>query len=134
MLMNVQKDLQHFNSRPHEEVDLCKNWFKTQIMQFQLTTSRGGRPNGVVRYIGLLHISTHDLTRRSTRLLRCILSNRLHFNSRPHEEVDLSLYVVPLAFKYFNSRPHEEVDLQIFLPYHPVLTFQLTTSRGGRPS
>ena len=56
----------HFNSRPHEEVDLV-----------QIFTSK------------LFLISTHDLTKRSTVYAPLtVKSSYNHFNSRPHEEVD----------------------------------------------
>ena len=56
-------------------------------------------------------ISTHDLTRRSTFLLS----------------------LDEIGGGYFNSRPHEEVDLPKIEAAVEVVTFQLTTSRGGRP-
>ena len=84
------------------------------VSVFQLTTSRGGRPFAV-----------------------CFLLRLVHFNSRPHEEVD---YVEVQPYKidnisthdltrrstmlpvlimaregYFNSRPHEEVDGHLIL-------------------
>ena len=124
---------QHFNSRPHEEVDT--DWFPAYggTEAFQLTTSRRGRPRKVHRLHGSM----------------------THFNSRPHEEVDVISVTVDFCQKifqlttsrrgrrqgvlewqrdhkisthdltkrstvcwicarqstwYFNSRPHEEVD------------------------
>ena len=56
---------QHFNSRPHEEVDQQNLAIETARILFQLTTSRRGRP-----------------ARRRTNGIR------KNFNSRPHEEVD----------------------------------------------
>ena len=76
-----------------------------------------------------------------------------HFNSRPHEEVDKTNTWSTQTRWYFNSRPHEEVDLFVCCELFVVristhdltrrsteqmyraawmLTFQLTTSRGGR--
>ena len=55
----------YFNSQPHEEVD-------------QNHCNRKMECN----------ISTHDLTRRSTRQREQESAMRSHFNSRPHEEVD----------------------------------------------
>ena len=59
----------YFNSRPHEEVDVycCAIW--TNIGIFQLTTSRRGRRIRRRRKLLYNRISTHDLTKRSTRLL-----------------------------------------------------------------
>ena len=84
-----------------------------------------------------------------------MIKDDLHFNSRPHEEVDLSEFLQPvLGYFYFNSRPHEEVDRvhQVYRlrgvhfnsrPHEEVDSafdsegkfiglFQLTTSRRGR--
>ena len=36
----------------------------------------------------IMDISTHDLTRRSTPLILAEFHFYVHFNSRPHEEVD----------------------------------------------
>ena len=100
-------------------------------------------------------ISTHDLTRRSTFLLQFRHIRFSHFNSRPHEEVDVGGIVecqTSISFQlttsrggrpifsgttakqaeYFNSRPHEEVDQKTADSAHLLATFQLTTSRGGR--
>ena len=100
----------YFNSRPHEEVDAS---FQTQYglrLSFQLTTSRGGRPASLLARHVIVNISTHDLTRRSTSRLLLLLVFQLHFNSRPHEEVD-------------SVTPDQAGDGKIF---------QLTTSRRGR--
>ena len=97
---------------------------------FQLTTSRGGRPE-VGIFDEYIDISTHDLTRRSTVIsdmgqwynifqLTTSRGGRLHqrqlpqsyfyFNSRPHEEVDRYSGCTITDNENFNSRPHEEVD------------------------
>ena len=77
------------------------------------------------------------------------------FNSRPHEEVDLSTDSSCPDSRPFNSRPHEEVDVCFVhrckfydLSIHDLTrrsttdlrggeddarSFQFTTSRGGRP-
>ena len=104
-----------------------------------------------------LHLSTHDLTRRSTGNELWLYLGCDSFNSRPHKEVD------HIRFNYkrspitsFNSRPHKEVDdvFPVFLDclnlsthdltrrstftsiriYGILRNFQLTTSQGGRPS
>ena len=60
-----------------------------------------------------IEISTHDLTRRSTRKRFEVGEAREHFNSRPHEEVDEASALLLVDHQYFNSRPHEEVDKQV---------------------
>ncbi len=80
----------HFNSRPHEEVDVCPLKFlvgHSAISTHDLT--KRSTFNGCVPF-AYVFISTHDLTKRSTF-------------SRPAQR---------LSFLYFNSRPHEEVDLR----------------------
>ena len=121
----------YFNSRPHEEVDRSKGWINVYLKYFnsrpheevdflidvEFPTYRyfNSRPheevdeNGVTT-IKLIGISTHDLTKRSTK-----------FN-----------IICEYINQYFNSRPHEEVDLlTVRLPYVGEV-FQLTTSRRGR--
>ena len=58
--------VEHFNSRPHEEVDDGCTAICIRHTTFQLTTSRGGRPLRHNPGPKFLSISTHDLTRRST--------------------------------------------------------------------
>ena len=55
-----------FNSRPHTEVDASRDFVRSFSVVFQLTTSHGGRR--LFRLLSILryHLSTHDLTRRST--------------------------------------------------------------------
>ena len=60
----------HFNSRPHEEVDQLKEPFPQEDQLFQLTTSRRGRLEGLRNSFNSWFISTHDLTKRSTRRCR----------------------------------------------------------------
>ena len=52
----------------------------------------------------------------------------LHFNSRPHEEVDEIEQDGEGAVGYFNSRPHEEVDIihSLFVPLDAISTHDLT--------
>ena len=120
--------VRYFNSRPHEEVDQGQvlKWAldfvfqltrrsttvtvnTAEIIVFQLTTSRGGRPYSIrVLYI-LCHISTHDLARRSTCSQPDIPLD-LHFNSRPRKEVDGRNILTIAVGIYFNSRPRKEVD------------------------
>ena len=56
----------------------------------------------------------------------------VHFNSRPHEEVDKEFPYLKNTVLYFNSRPHEEVDTTVVVPSNADASFQLTTSRRGR--
>ena len=57
-------------------------------------------------------ISTHDLTKRSTRWLELMAKPSKNFNSRPHEEVDCPDEGTTESEGDFNSRPHEEVDME----------------------
>ena len=57
---------QYFNSRPHEEVDDSRKCSCAFCGIFQLTTSRRGRLIGAAVAVQL-RISTHDLTKRSTK-------------------------------------------------------------------
>ena len=122
----------HFNSRPHKEVDKPPLFFILKPSLFQLTTSQGGRQWGSIEKMITFIISTHDLTRRSTKV--CIASlvfgsfqlttsqggrrrgcpssgRETYFNSRPHKEVDRLHTSAKRLRSYFNSRPHKEVDL-----------------------
>ena len=56
----------YFNSRPHKEVDVEYMYLPVTRLIFQLTTSQGGRLLVTYSVIFQIHISTHDLTRRST--------------------------------------------------------------------
>ena len=76
-----------FNSRPHEEVDVC-----------------------LCQWPHKADVSTHDLTKRSTRSGGVWYWIAIRFNSRPHEEVDRSMASACLWPEWF----------------------QLTTSRRGR--
>ena len=119
---------------------------------FQLTTSRGGRHFRHHRPSCPAIISTHDLTRRSTRVAFRKNWKIKSFNSRPHEEIDafyrclINVLVISthdLARRstlaivrdeqvcyYFNSRPHEKVDIT-----RPEVFFNnfYFNSQGGRP-
>ncbi len=55
-----------FNSRPHAEVDVAPLSFVCSPALFQLTTSRRGRPVCLNPSCKPAHLSTHDLTQRST--------------------------------------------------------------------
>ena len=79
-----------FNSRPHEEVDVSVLKVHTvyDVSTHDLTKRSTSTDSP---HTGNLDVSTHDLTKRST--LRCLLSGLYQqcFNSRPHEEVDVGL-------------------------------------------
>ena len=99
----------YFNSRPHEEVDQPHS--VDAIIHLYFNSRPHEEVDGYVFIeCPICHISTHDLTRRST--LRCLSDaiENLHFNSRPHEEVDC-----------MNNNAFQQYRV-----------FQLTTSRGGR--
>ena len=122
----------YFNSRPHEEVDglwpVCWNVFQI----FQLTTSRGGRHDSLIfsNSADVFQLTTSRGGRRSRFHLP--MAFPLHFNSRPHEEVDDDTIVIPIQrpiFQLTTSRGGRRNDLGR-KPFIEI--FQLTTSRGGR--
>ena len=98
----------HFNSRPHEEVDIIhhntiesmykyfnsrprKEWqMETTEHELDISTHDLARRSTVPHdpETGLLIISTHDLTRRSTKSNASTILNGVNFNSRSHKEVD----------------------------------------------
>ena len=78
-------------------------------------------------------LSTHDLTQRSTEHLQMQDEKIDTFNSRPHAEVDKLRIMVMKSCCSFNSRPHAEVDQYGTLWRCVKGSFQLTTSRRGRP-
>ena len=103
------------------------------MIVFQLTTSRGGRPQQMMQAEIDLSISTHDLTRRSTLCGRgCFKSDYIsthdltrrstgdvsdadqRINISTHDLTRRSTVWTFIGYRlkiYFNSRPHEEVDL-----------------------
>ena len=99
-----------FNSRPHEEVDDFLEAVGKVPIEFQLTTSRRGRP--VVSAVVRLFIK--------------------RFNSRPHEEVDHVPYdfaeIIDVSTHDLTKRSTQSMAQQF-----QGLLFQLTTSRRGRP-
>ena len=78
-----------FNPRPHKEVDRKTAEDDEEKINFQSTTSQGGRPSPECDQDFLIGLSIHDLTRRSTRELGLTPSSYRTFNPRPHKEVDL---------------------------------------------
>ena len=99
-----------FNSRPHEEVDPPPVPIPFNFSIFQLTTSRRGR-QAVAGFQGRPgHISTHDLTKRST-VRAYVMRYFVHIST--HDLTKRSTF-------------RRSAILSIWL-------FQLTTSRRGRP-
>ena len=84
--------IMYFNSRPHEEVDFWSRMTLSISRTFQLTTSRRGRQYRPARVPPMCHISTHDLTKRSTFSVAFSAPSLRYFNSRPHEEVDCARF------------------------------------------
>ena len=143
----------YFNSRPHKEVDQTQHSAIHSLITFQLTTSQGGRLSRVFSSWVCPHISTHDLTRRSTAIC-CAFTRADAFQlttsqgGRPLSNHDVAsalafqlttsqggrhqVVVVVVRFMYFNSRPHKEVDRKHRLRRSVWEKFQLTTSQGGR--
>ena len=98
---------------------------------FQLSTSRGGRQATAEHQVPQ---ATFQLTtsRRGRLDISVAFHQAYHFNSRPHEEVDIAFFRLFFANRisthdltkrstcvfaqsrwawyYFNSRPHKEVD------------------------
>ena len=76
-------------------------------------------------------ISTHDLTRRSTAALIFPAFHSSYFNSRPHKEVDCSLWFATL-FQVFQLTTSQGGRLNAVKTGVTTAIFQLTTSQGGR--
>ena len=98
-----------FNSRPHTEVDINSCSYIYRKWSFQLTTSHGGRPIRSGERDYCYYLSTHDLTRRSTRYILGIAAE-LFFQLTTSHGGRLRLYDFPRRVDPFNSRPHTEVD------------------------
>ena len=64
-----------------------------ELEAFQLTTSQGGRRAFCHAAGDRSAISTHDLTRRSTKVIVHSFADSFHFNSRPHKEVDVGFHL-----------------------------------------
>ena len=122
-----------FNSRPHEEVDGTFSVPDESSKTFQLTTSRRGRHRIRINDRYGIHLSTHDLTKRSTLHFHKLFLVHQSFNSRPHEEVDpkplIAYNIIVLSTHDLTKRS----TTQGFRAARYVGVFQLTTSRRGRP-
>ena len=117
---------------------------------FQLTTSRRGRPFHAVDGLGIIDLSTHDLTQRSTlqgsgyntpdRLSTHDLTQRSTYSSRcgaaqdylsTHDLTQRSTVLLldgTICITAFNSRPHAEVDIALcgLYIYQHLSTHDLT--------
>ena len=103
--------LKYFNSRPREEVEAASGILNAKYLVFQLTISRRGRRLLLTNQSDAEIISTHDLTRRSTRVaFRKIGKSSLSTHDLARRST-LAIVRDEQVCYYFNSRPHEEVDL-----------------------
>ena len=126
------REFLYFNSRPHEEVDDLTIITDEPFWIFQLTTSRRGRQFDVLAILLPVTISTHDLTKRSTRREKNMKEVKLHFNSRPHEEVDV-FFGLNFSTKSISTHDLTKRSTELFFCcLFSVYIFQLTTSRRGR--
>ena len=98
-----------FNSRPHEEVDA---WCRRRVTALFVSTHDLTKRSTRIVYFAIvsLNVSTHDLTKRSTS--RILLAARC-----------------AVMFQLTTSRRGRH---RIFFPNQSGFTFQLTTSRRGR--
>ena len=102
------------------------------MLAFQLTTSQGGRQATAWAHDKLGLISTHDLTKRSNALRIFRLQIQVHFNSRPHEEVDSQSSALPLHPNISTHDLTKRSTATDVMDSYSVSIFQLTTSRRGR--
>ena len=120
-----------FNSRPHTEVDMERHealMDDLKLSTHDLTRRSTREDSGRDRSRSL---STHDLTRRSTSKERLQKLKITSFNSRPHTEVDeidlLSYPIRVLSTHDLTRRSTYWTDFDFMAE-----NFQLTTSHGGR--
>ena len=102
------------------------------LLIFQLTTSQGGRPRLICPAIGRSGISTHDLARRST-IYRC-LDHSIQICISTHDLARRSTLSLPLFLKIGYISTHDLARRSTMAHHLSSLeiTFQLTTSQGGR--
>ena len=124
--------IRYFNSRAHVERDPRHLPLSTTRLIFQLTRSRGARRHMLGDLVSLKQISTHALTWSATPRTRCEFSLPRHFNSRAHVERDTEDKTKKRRILNFNSRAHVERDRQTVNLAVPIVSFQLTRSRGAR--
>ena len=122
----------HFNSRPHEEVDLrlLSEVEEMKTISTHDLTKRSTKLS--MQSHNMLHISTHDLTKRSTNTHDVYLKASNYFNSRPHEEVDKSPILKKLSWTIFQLTTSRRGRLVAQQKSVTPAAFQLTTSRRGR--
>ena len=85
--------LTYFNSRPHKEVDTVPTSIPLHCLIFQLTTSQGGRLL-LGTSLATLFIFQLTTSQGGRRLGKCNRLLHLHFNSRPHKEVDIYIVLI----------------------------------------
>ena len=124
--------LEPFNSRPLKEVDTIDIVHNPNRLDFQFTTSQGGRRSQYATISSLIILSIHDLSRRSTISTLYVRFMMISFNSRPLKEVDRIAMMGVEARRTFNSRPLKEVDNDEKGNRGTEYLFQFTTSQGGR--
>ena len=107
--------------------------FVSFLLNFQLTTSQGGRPVLALTVDLCCALSTHDLTRRSTVVIPTQLIIGISFNSRPHKEVDYMAARLRPSYDPFQLTTSQGGRLVITGVRVTEYSFQLTTSQGGRP-
>ena len=122
-----------FNSRPLKEVDVISRAAILPVVNFQFTTSQGGRPSGYSPLIKAIQNFQFTTSQGGRRHCFCVFCYRFNsFNSRPLKEVDPTGSGKNYTLEPFNSRPLKEVDT-IDIVHNPNrLDFQFTTSQGGR--
>ena len=143
-----------FNSRPHKEVDDFSTISEDPFLNFQLTTSQGGR-HALKTFAGFLEdfqLTTSQGGRRSKLRWTGVESFFQLTTSQGGRRVFQELFdqedeIFQLTTSQggrpcrcntcpshppFNSRPHKEVDSDSEEVVASFAFFQLTTSQGGR--
>ena len=144
----------YFNSRPHKEVDFFPATRSDQMHNISIHDLTR-RSTMAEKAGGLDHIiSIHDLTRRSTtvhsadaiitvfqfttsqggrRVTTNNIEKALYFNSRPHKEVDQTVFADPAVDRIFQFTTSQGGRQFPYIVTLSPSTFQFTTSQGGRP-
>ena len=144
----------YFNSRPHEEVDMCKKAQVFHALTFQLTTSRRGRrfvsfflkqesyfnsrpheevdKRSIAGYMLEASISTHDLTKRSTISCTCdYLATYISTHDLTKRSTGKQVWQIFLLMM-ISTHDLTKRSTVLMLRLSIVALFQLTTSRRGR--
>ena len=102
-------------------------------LEFQFTTSQGGRPS-ISQWLSYWRfISIHDLTRRSTLPRRSHLHHyfiSIHDLTRRSTRTRFCHFGFSMSFQFTTSQGGR---LKLTQASQPSETFQFTTSQGGRP-